>query len=261
MLNRRHVLLSTIALSSFANAQVLELSDAINKAGRQRMLSQRMAKAWFAMLLNVDAPQAKLVLDRSMALFDRQLVELKAYASTAALKQTYQQLETSWSDYKGALVGQAPSREGAAKILELDGTVLRLANLGTGQFEGLATRPVGRLVNMAGRQRMLSQRMAKFYLAAVTPVSVETSRSELGKARTELLSAMDTLKTAPEASQRIKDEITLAETQWIFFDQALQKLGTPASQSAKSHSDVFVSSENVLSAMDRVTGLYAALQS
>jgi hypothetical protein len=159
------------------------------------------------------------------------------------------------------LVGQTPSREGAAKILELDGTVLRLANQGTGQFEGLATRPVGRLVNMAGRQRMLSQRMAKFYLAAVTPVSVEASRRELGTSRTEFLSAMETLKTAPEANQRIKDEITLAETQWIFFDQALQKLGTPASQSTKSHSDVFVSSENVLSAMDRVTGLYAALQS
>jgi nitrate/nitrite-specific signal transduction histidine kinase len=98
MFNRRHVLLSTLALSSFAHAQVVDLSDAINKAGRQRMLSQRMAKAWFAMLLGVDAPQAKLVLDRSMALFDRQLVELKAYASTPALKQTYQQLEAAWSD-------------------------------------------------------------------------------------------------------------------------------------------------------------------
>ena len=138
MLNRRHVLLSTLALSPLAHAQVIDLSDAINKAGRQRMLSQRMAKAWFAMLLGVDATQAKLVLDRSMALFDRQLVELKVYASTPTLKLTYQQLEASWSDYKGALVGQTPSREGAAKILELDGTVLRLANQGTGQFEGLA---------------------------------------------------------------------------------------------------------------------------
>jgi hypothetical protein len=32
-----------------AQAQVVDLSDAINKAGRQRMLSQRMGKAWLAL--------------------------------------------------------------------------------------------------------------------------------------------------------------------------------------------------------------------
>jgi Type IV pili methyl-accepting chemotaxis transducer N-term len=145
--------------------------------------------------------------------------------------------------------------------LELDANVLRLANQGTGQFEALATRPNGRLVNIAGRQRMLSQRMAKFYLAAVTPVSSEVAKTELTKARTEFLSAMNILKTAPEASNRIKDEITLAEAQWVFFDQSLQKLGTPAASAAKAQSDVFVASENVLTIMDRVTGMYAAIQS
>ena len=261
MIQRRHILLTPLAFTPLAYGQVTDLSDAINKAGRQRMLSQRMAKAWFAILLQVDAPQAKLVMDRSMALFDRQLSELKAYSATTALKQTYQQLETAWSEFKGILVGQMPSRDNGAKLLELDGTVLRLANQGTGQFEGLATRPTGRLVNIAGRQRMLSQRMAKFYLAAVTPVTADVAKTELAKSRTEFLSAMDTLKTAPEATARIKEEITLAEGQWIFFDQSLQKLGTPAAASTKAHSDVFVASENVLSAMDRVTSMYAAMQS
>ncbi len=259
--HRRHILLSALVLAPIAIAQIIDLSDAINKAGRQRMLSQRMAKAWFATLLQVDPVQAKLVMDRSMALFDRQLVELKAFSSTPALKQTYQQLEAAWSDFKGILVGQAPSKENAAKVLELDAAVLRLANLGTGQFEALATRPTGRLVNMAGRQRMLSQRMAKFYLAAVAPVAAETAKAELLKARTEFLSAMETLKTAPEATARIKEEITLAEAQWIFFDQSLQKLGTPAANAAKAQSDVFVASENVLQSMDRVTAMYAAMQS
>jgi hypothetical protein len=261
MLQRRHLLLSSFALPSIVQAQALDLSDAINKAGRQRMLSQRLAKAWFAILLQVDTTQAKLVIDRSLALFDRQLVELKAFAPTPALKQTYQQLELAWSDFKAILVGQVPQRDNGAKVLELDANVLRLANQGTGQFEGLATRPTGRLVNIAGRQRMLSQRMAKFYLAAVIPVSADMAKAELTKARTEFLSAMDILKTAPEATTRIKAEITLAEAQWVFFDQSLQKLGTPLAYAAKAQSDVFVTSENVLMTMDRVTGMYATMQS
>ncbi|TAG25544.1 MAG: hypothetical protein EAZ37_12515 [Burkholderiales bacterium] len=261
MPNRRHLLLSTLSLPALSYAQVIDLSDAINKAGRQRMLSQRMAKAWFALLLQVDSSQAKLVMDRSMALFEKQLAELKAYSSTADLRLTYQQLEAAWSEFKVVLVGQAPSRDNAAKLLELDGTVLRLANQGTGQFEALSTRPAGRLVNMAGRQRMLSQRMAKFYLASVTPVAIDASRAELAKARTEFLAAMNTLKAAPEATVRIKEEIALAEMQWVFFDISLQKLGTTAATSLKAHSDVFVASENVLSSMDRVTAMYAAMQS
>jgi Type IV pili methyl-accepting chemotaxis transducer N-term len=258
---RRHFIVSILASPALANAQISDLSDAINKAGRQRMLSQRMAKAWFALLLQVDVPQAKQIMDRSMALFEKQLSELKAYASTADLKQTYSLLDTAWGEFKSALTVAAPSRDGAAKILELDGIVLRLANQGTGQFEALSTRPTGRLVNMAGRQRMLSQRMAKFYLAAVTPIATETARAELNKARTEFLAAMTTLKDAPEATTRIKDEITLAQTQWIFFDGSLQKLGSPAAASIRAHSDVFVASENVLTSMDRVTSLYAAMQS
>jgi Type IV pili methyl-accepting chemotaxis transducer N-term len=260
-MQRRHFILSSVALPVLANAQINDLSDAINKAGRQRMLSQRMAKAWLAQLLQVDVVYAKQIMDRSMALFEKQLSELKIYSSTPELKQTYLSLDTSWGDFKNVLVSGTPSKDSATKILELDGVVLKLANQGTGQFEALSNRPTGRLVNMAGRQRMLSQRMAKFYLAAVTPVATEIARTELVKARTEFLAALNTLKSAPEATARIKDEINLAEAQWIFFDASLQKLNTPTAASIRAHSDVFVASENVLSSMDRVTSLYAAMQS
>jgi hypothetical protein len=259
VLNRRHVMLGLVGWSVTSQAQVSNLSDAINKAGRQRMLSQRMAKCWLAVLMGVDVVQAQLVLDRSMSLFDRQLVELKSYASTDALKQTYQELDLVWGDFKTTLVGQPPNRNLAPRLLELDASVLKLANQGTGQFESLATKPAGRLVNIAGRQRMLSQRMAKFYYAASLPVQAEQAKTELLAARTEFLTAMQILKKAPEATARIKEEILLAETQWMFFDQALQKMG--ASAAGKAHSDVFVTSENMLSSMDRVTSLYASMQS
>jgi Type IV pili methyl-accepting chemotaxis transducer N-term len=260
-MQRRSLILSSLALPTLTHAQVGNLSDAINKAGRQRMLSQRMSKSWFALLLQIDTAQAKQVMERSMALFDKQLAELRAYSSTSDLKQTYQSLDAAWGDFRATLVGQAPNRDNAAKLIELDSTVLRLANQGTGLFEALSTRPTGRLVNMAGRQRMLSQRMAKFYLAAVTPIAAEASRAELLKARLEFLAAMNMLKAAPEATARIKEEITLAENQWVFFDISMQKLGAPAGSDIRAHSDVFIASENLLISMDRVTSLYAAMQS
>jgi nitrate/nitrite-specific signal transduction histidine kinase len=246
-----------ISLHLPLNAQVTDLNDAINKAGRQRMLSQRMGKAWLALVHKIEASPAQQVLDKSMGLFDRQLTELKAYAPTPDIRDTYTKLEAAWADYKTALVGSAPGKAGASALLAADAKVLALAHQGTVQYEAASGKPVGKLVNVAGRQRMLSQRMAKFYLATTLQVDVDTAKTEIAKARTEFISAQELLRTAPEATPRIKDELDLANGQWVLFDQALQR---PQSTNPRALSDVFFSSENLLSAMDRVTGLYSAVK-
>ena len=70
---------------------------------------------------------------------------------------------------------------------------------------------------------------------------------------------MSTLRNAAEATPRIKDELQLADAQWLFFDTALKNMNQSAA-SGKALSDVFVSSENLLSVMDSVTGLYSSLK-
>lgn len=259
-MQRRHlmILAAAAAAAPSVQAQVVDLNDAINKAGRQRMLSQRMGKAWLALVHQTSSANAQLVLDRSMALFDRQHVELKAFAPTPEIRDTYVKLEEAWSNYKATLVGTAPNKAGAASVLEADAKVLTLAHQGTVQYETVLNRPVGKLVNVAGRQRMLSQRMAKFYFAAMLPVDAPMASAEIGKSRSEFLSAMDLLRNAPQATDRIRSELQLADGQWFFFDQALKNMQNNNAGS-KGLSDVFVTSENLLSVMDRVTGMYAAI--
>ena len=55
------IALALVFFGQEAMAQISDLNSAINKAGRQRMLSQRMAKAYFQLGQQVDVKHGPLL--------------------------------------------------------------------------------------------------------------------------------------------------------------------------------------------------------
>ena len=60
-------------------AEITSISSAINKAGRQRMLTQRMVKSYSMIGISVQYVAANEQLSKAIDLFELQLSELKAY--------------------------------------------------------------------------------------------------------------------------------------------------------------------------------------
>lgn len=244
-----------------ASAPTMSSLEAINQAGRQRMLSQRMAKLYAQFLREIRQPEASKLLNDSIVLFEKQLLALRSFAQlkgTPEIIVTYDQLDARWQDYK-KVVGAPPNADGLRQIATLNEQVLASAHAGTVQLEKLHGGSLGKLVNMSGRQRMLSQRISKFYFFRRDGMTTAEITKGLDSARAEFLAAMTTLKQAPENTADINTWIALGETQWVFFDDAVRAGQGVKEEMAYHDNNVAITSENILQVMDKLTNLYTAL--
>ena len=239
----------------------ISMLEAINQAGRQRMLSQRMAKLYAQVIRETRQDEAHKLLGDSMALFEKQLDNLHGFVqqkNAIDIMTTYDQLSSRWLEYK-RVVAADPTHEGLQQVAALNEQVLATAHAGTVQLEKLHGGALGKLVNMSGRQRMLSQRISKFYFFHRDGIATAECLKGLNAARTEFLAAMNTLKQAPENTNDINAWIAMGEAQWLFFDEAVHADTSDRSEMAYHDNNVAITSENILQVMDRLTNFYAAL--
>lgn len=252
-------LLSTPAMA--APAVGISMLEAINQAGRQRMLSQRMAKLYAQYVREIRQAEAQRLLGDSMALFEKQLGNLRGFAqqkNATEVIASYDQLGSLWADYK-KVVGAPATGEGLRQVAALNEKVLATANAATLQLEKLHGGSLGKLVNMSGRQRMLSQRISKFYFFRRDGIGTPDIMKGLEGAKVEFLAAMKTLKQAPENTNDINSWISLGEAQWVFFSEAVNAETSNRDELGYHDNNVAITSENILQVMDKLTNLYSAL--
>ena len=227
---------------------------AINTAGRQRMLSQKLVMEYCQIGMGVLPDEGRAALREAAREVELNLERLaKLSEPRGDVAAALADVRLVWGRFK-PLLDDPPTLEGARRLNYISEDLLYVANKVVIALQDLSNRPVDRLVNLSGRQRMLSQRLAKLYLLKSWGVRTLSVNDDLLRARREFGEGLEALYLAPDNSPEIAGELDEVVLQWEWFRGALEQGDYDRFQLV-----VVDASETILRSMDRVTGWYEAM--
>ena len=235
----------------------LSVAEAINKSGRQRMLSQRMMKSYLMVGSDVKVDAAQRQLDASVTLFEEQLQELRQYATTSnsfIVAKKLDEVIKIWSPHR-QLITAKPTKSGLFELLAMNRQLLVASNEVVKAIAKHANMASAELVNIAGRQRMLSQRIAKVYIALFWEINDPTLRNEFDDAVKLFDESLTRIEGYDKNSPEIKRALRDVRNRWK-LSQRMFKLEDGGSYAPLL---MAVTTESILKKMNHVTGLYEEL--
>ena len=175
-----------------------EYGVVLNLSGKQRMLTQKMSKEIMLVALNVEAQSNLDNLAKTSDLFDKTLKGLRNGSEELRIPPTnsrrilhqLDRVDAIWAEFSPAveeiLTSKTVSQEQIALIAAKNLPLLKAMNKTVRLYEkdarkgGLKGNPgLAATINLAGKQRMLTQKMSKEFLLVAYGQDVETNKLNL----------------------------------------------------------------------------------
>jgi hypothetical protein len=225
----------------------------INRSARMRALSQRLVKLKTQQFLQIapDATSDSIVATEKLISSHLQFLSSSVPATSRSKVDVLDRLAT-------ALVAQSkvsPTGESLIQTNAASLEVLKAADELTVEMQSLAKTKAVEVINIAGRQRMLSQRMAKNFMLAGAKVDAKEAVASIATDRKLFSDSMKTLNDSPVADAKVKQELANLASRYKRFDDLVAD--TSEKGLAKSNlTAIATMSEQVLASAHELTVLF-----
>ncbi len=240
-----------ITMACVPHSQAEEsMSQLVDRSGMQRMLSQQIAKAYFYLGKDVSSQETKRQLDMSLERFQNNYALLKANVRDAETKDLLSIVESTFFEYRD-LVKKTYNQDDAVRVLELSDTLLEVCHSVVLNLEDLTGASIDHIINISGKQRMLSQRVSKFYIAYQCGFRDENTVRKLNNSIEEFESGLEELRREPRNNKEISSLLAKVKKKWENISPYFLKVrkgGLPLM--------VLTATDEITKMSDRITDFY-----
>ncbi len=240
------LILFVISNSAIAESKLIQIADS------QRMYSQTIAKAYIFNGMDIRPAVAKEQINEGVNELTKSIMILKAQVKEPAILVLINAVSINIEKYI-QLVQQDYSMTRAKEIFDLSESILKVSDEISTELEKRETGNDIASLYISGRQRMLTQRAAKLFIAGKAGVAsniqplVASTVDEFDKAQSILLNE-------PKNNRRIQRELERAGRLWetvrgYFINPGKGDLPVT----------IFTLSDSVADKMDKINGMYQKL--
>jgi len=228
----------------------VNITELLNVAGKQRMLSQRIAKDYLYINKKIAVDKATRQLKESLDAFRKNQDYLQDVINDPEIKNLIAFVNMSREELE--TTAQKPfSLDNAQLILDLSESMLEGSQYIVDSLKELVKHKDSAIVATAGKQRMLAQRIAKYYIAYQSGIKDKNTVDQMNKTVQEFnknnKKLMEFPKNTPEITAGLKKIDSLWKIVYKFYLN-IEKGGLPFI--------VFTSTDDITNKMDRITQLY-----
>lgn len=257
-------------------------SERINYAGKLRMLSQRIPAAACNLNAGVAPQESQTVLNSAMAEFDRILAALEfgddglGIHGAEERRRTVRVIEELHTKFEplgvalGDVVDGAPSDAAIQVIADGNMDVLEIAKLLVTEVsveyanQAVLLQSDAMSIDIAGRQRMLTQKTSKEVCLILSNVNAAASADALGGTINVFETSLDALRSGmlnvgilPPPTAEISDGLDEVNAHWLSIKDHLTAVQAGETISDDARMAVFLGLNTTMAAMNRVVGLYS----
>lgn len=272
--NNRHI---------FAEPTTKQWAVIMNISGRQRMLSQKMSKEALLAAAQVDVEANRQNLKQTMSLFETSLNGLIDGDDSLNLPKCefedilgqLEKVRLLYAEMQSAInivvSGGKPSHFDLQKIAKASLPLLNAMDKAVRMFEEEARKvmdkdpTIATVINIAGRQRMLSQKIAKEALLMYLKIDIESQSEYLLKSIALFEKSLNGLKDSNAEmglpgtkDEAIKEQLEVVRSYWVVFKPKAEKFSSLSMEyiSKEEIASLAVLSMNLLKESDKAVSMY-----
>ncbi|OEK09309.1 hypothetical protein A8C32_11335 [Flavivirga aquatica] len=248
--------------SQSQNYGTIDYNKAINISGKQRMLSQKMAKAYLLLTKGVNNEKIKRELNSSKFIFKKQLEILRENATSSSVKLYIKNVDKLWEAFK-ILISSPVNLNDSERIMKLNSKLLSACHELVESIEARSNydnrffennnQELMKIINVSGKQRMLSQRLCLYYTAITMFPKDKTEYQEiLGQVFDEFDGVIGYLLINGYNTTESEEELGAVMAMW----EKIQSNKKGFLDGEFDLEDVFNVTNDLTKSFNKITGIY-----